>query len=110
MPASKPLLTVADLESPVAIQDVGNQFDQLHVVIDDQHLPLAAFQGVGGDAVVAHEHEELFAGNAAKTAARHAKTLQLPRIKTANNGLLRDLANLGRFARREHSFHVDPSC
>ena len=106
MPASKPLLTRADLEAAVALQHVGDQLDQFLVVVDDQDLSLAAFQGIGGNAVVAHEREKLIAGDAAKPAARHAESLQLSRIETANDGLLADLADLGRFAGREHSFHI----
>ena len=100
------VVDAADLETPVALQHVGDQLDQLLVVVDQQHLPLAAFQGVGGDAVVPHEHVELLAGNAAETAAGHAESLQLSRVKTANDRLLADLADLGRLAGREHCLHV----
>ena len=48
---------------------------------------------------------ELLARDAAKPAARHAKSLELPGIETANDRLLADLADLGRFAGRKHSFH-----
>ena len=101
------VVDAADLEPAVAIQRVGDQFDQFVVVVDDQHLSFAAFQGVGGNAVVPHERKKLFAGNAAKPAARHAKPLELPRVETADNRLLGDLADLGRFAGCKHGFHVD---
>ena len=106
MPASKPLLTRADFEAAVLFQHVDDQFDQFLVVVDDQHLALAAFQGVGRNAVVAHEREQLLARNAAEPAARHAKALELAGIEATNNRLLADLADLGGFAGGEHSFHV----
>ena len=49
--------------------------------------------------------EELIAGDAAEPAARHAKSLELSGIETANDRLLADLANLGRLAGRKHCFH-----
>ena len=105
MPASKPLLTRADLEAAVAFQHVGDQLDQFLVVVDDQDLALAAFQGIGRNAVVAHERVQLVARDAAEAAARHAKSLELSGVEAANDGLLADLADLGRFAGRKHSFH-----
>src|SRR4029077_19900226 len=62
--------------------------------------------GIGRDAVVAHEQEQLIAGDAAEPASGHPKSLELTRIKAANNGLLADLANLGRFAGRKYSLHL----
>ena len=49
------VVDAADFEAAVAFQHVDDQFDQFFVVVDDQDLPLAAFQGIGRDAVVAHE-------------------------------------------------------
>ena len=71
----------AEFKSHVALQRVGDQFDQLLVVVDDQHLPLAAFQLIGGDTVIAHEREELVSGDAAEPAARHAESFELPESK-----------------------------
>ena len=106
MPASKPLLTRADFEAAVLFQHVDDQLDQFLIVVDDQDLALAAFQGVGRDAVVAHERVQFIPRNAAETAARHAKALELSGIEATNNRLLADLADFGRFAGRKHSFHL----
>ena len=106
MPASKPLLTLRTSKRPSRCKHVDDQFDQFFVVVDDQDLPLAAFQGVGRNAVVAHEQKKLIARNAAESASRHAKTLELAGVEAANNRLLADLANLGGFTGRKYCLHL----
>src|SRR5262249_10259282 len=68
----------ADLEAAVPFQDLGHHLDQIDVVIDEQHLALAALQGVGRDAVVLHELVEHLARDAAEARAGHAEPLELP--------------------------------
>ena len=85
---------------------IDDQFDQILIVVDDENLALAAIEGIGRDAVVAHERIELIARNAAEAAARHAEALQLAGIEATNDRLLADLANLGGFASGEYSFHT----
>ena len=91
---------------PSLSKHVGDQFDQFDVVVDEQHLPLAALQGIGRDAVVLHEREQLIARNAAEAAAGNAEAFQLAGVETANDRLLADLADLGGFARREYGLHA----
>ena len=100
------VVDAADVEAAVALQLIDDQFDQIFIVVDDEDLALAAIEGVGRNAVVAHERVELIARNAAEPAARNAEALQLARVEAANDRLLTDLANLGGFAGRENSFHA----
>src|SRR5207302_8615127 len=76
------------------------------VVVDEQHLALAAFQGIGGNAVVLHELVERFTGNATEAGARHTEALELSVVEATNDGLLAHLANLGGLAGRENSLHA----
>src|SRR5262249_10363887 len=46
-----------------------------------------------------------FPRNAAEPGARHPESLELPVVKATDNGLLRDLADLGGFAGRENGLH-----
>src|SRR5690606_6848905 len=45
------------------------------------------------------------ARDAPEAAARHAETLETPGVKAADDGLLADLADLGRFSGGENGLH-----
>ena len=106
MPASKPLVAIAHLETAVLFEDLGHQLDQLGVVVDQKDLALAAFQGVGRNAVVLHELVQRFAGDAAEARAGNAEPLELPVVEATDDGLLTDLADFGGFAGRENGLHA----
>ncbi len=95
----------ADLEATVRFEDVPNQLDQFLVVIHDQRLAFAAFEGVGRNAVFLHELIEDVAGNTPKTRSGDSEPFELSGIKAADNGLLADLTDFGCFARRKDRFH-----
>ena len=101
----------SDFEPTVGIQGIRNEFDQLGVVIDDQCLALTAFESISRNAVFLHELEEHISRDAAESRAGDSKSLELTRIKAANDRLLTDLTDLGGFARGEHCFHEhNPFC
>src|SRR5262249_38101058 len=87
-------------------EDLAHKFDKLGIIVHQQHLALAAFEGIGGDAVVLHEFVERFARNAAEPGAGDPEAFELSVVETPNDGLLADLANFGRLAGREHGFHA----
>src|SRR5262249_45355849 len=95
----------AHLEAAVIFQNLGHELNQLDIVVDEQDLALAAFQGIGGNAVVLHELVQHFPRNTAEAGTGHAEALELPVVEATDNGLLADLANLGGFAGRENSLH-----
>src|SRR5262249_52644332 len=74
--------------------------------VHDQRFALPAFEGIRGDAVFFHELVEDIARNPAELRAGHAKPLELAGVKAANDRLLADLANPGRFTRGVNRFHV----
>src|SRR5262249_26242188 len=95
----------ADLKTAVLFQDLGHQLDQFDVVIDKEHLALAALQGIGRDAIVFHEPVERLARDAAEPGTWYPEALELSVVETANNGLLADLADFGGLAGRENGLH-----
>jgi hypothetical protein len=100
------VIDAANFESAVAFQVIDDELDEILIVINDQHFPLAAVKRIGRDTVVAHERVQLISRDTAETAARNAEALQLTGIKAANDGLLTDFADFGGFAGRKHSFHA----
>ena len=94
-----------DVEAAIFFEELGHDFDQFDVVIDQQDLTATAFEGVGRDAVVLHELVEHFARDAAKARPRDPKALELPVVEATDDGLLADLANLRSFACRENGLH-----
>src|SRR5262249_26275433 len=96
----------AHLEAAVLLEHVGHQLEQVGVVVDQEHLALAALQRVGGDAVVLHELVQGLAGDPAEAGAGDAEALEVAVVEATDDGLLADLANLGSFAGRENSFHA----
>jgi hypothetical protein len=96
----------SDIESAISGKRVVHEVDQILVVIDDQQFLLAAFQGIGRDTVVFHEDKQLIAGNSSKPASWNAESFQRPIIKTTDNRLLANLADLGSLAGSENRFCV----
>src|SRR5262249_20715517 len=88
------------------LEDLVHQLDQFDVVIDEQHLALAALQGVGGDLVVLHELVQGLARDTPEARAGHTEALELPVVEAADDGLLAHLADLRRLAGREHGLHA----
>src|SRR5262249_7931271 len=96
----------AHLEAAVLLQHLGHQDDEVVVVVDQQHLALAALQRVGGDAVVLHEFVQGLARDAPEPRAGHPEALELTLVEAADDGVLADLADLRRLAGREYSLHA----
>ncbi len=103
--STETIVDAADIEAAVAFELVDNEFDQIFVVVDDEDFSLAAIEGIGGDAVVAHEGVQLVAGDAAEPATRHAESFKLTGIEATNNRLLANFTNFGGFASGEDGFH-----
>src|SRR5205085_520961 len=78
----------------------GHQLNQFDIIIDQQHLALAAFEGIGGNTVVLHELIKRFARDAAKPGARDPKSLELPIVETTDNGQLKGFRVPGSRFRR----------
>src|SRR5690606_19059552 len=95
-----------DLKPTVAVEHINEQLDDLGIVIDDEDAAFAAFEAVRRDAVVLHEGDQGIAGNPPEPASGDSKSLQPARIKTADDGLLRNLADVSRFAGGEYRLHV----
>src|SRR5205823_5279351 len=102
----EPVRRDADLEPAVLLERLVDGGDEVRLVVDEQHLALAALQGVGRDAVVLHELVEGLAGDAPELRARHPEALELPVVEAADDGLLGDLADFGGLAGREHGLHA----
>src|SRR5262249_29121858 len=100
----------ANLEASVLFEALGDDVNDVRVVVDDEDFTLAAFEGIGGNAVVLHEAVQSLARNAAELRAGYAEALELAIVKAANDRLLTDLADLGGFASREDSFHATIPC
>src|SRR5439155_22634149 len=96
----------ADLEPAVFIKHLDDQLDQLGVVVDEQDLALAAFEGLGRDAVILHELVQGLPRDAAEPRSGHAEALELSVVETTDDGLLADFADLGGLAGREHGLHA----
>ena len=75
------------------------------MIVNNQYLSLAALQRVRRYPIVFHERKQLFSRDSSESASGDAKSLELARVETANDGLLTDLTNLGRFPRGEDRFH-----
>ena len=58
------------------------------------------------DVVVLHERHQRVTRDAAEPAARHAEPLEPAAVEAADDRLLRDLADLGRFAGGEYRLHA----
>ena len=58
----------AHLEAAVVLEGIVDRRDEVRLVIDEQHLALAALEGIGRDAVVLHELVQRFAGDAPELA------------------------------------------
>src|SRR5262249_23859829 len=96
----------AYFEAPVLLQDLGHELDQLDIVVDEQDLPLAAFQGIGRNAIVLHELVKRLAWDAPEPRTGYPESLELSVVETTNDGLLTDLADFGGLAGRKNSFHA----
>ncbi len=94
-----------DLKSAVAFQHVDEQFHNFRIIVHDQDFLLAAVQGIRRNAVVLHECDQGIARNSAEPAARHAKAPKPAAVKTANDRLLRNLADLRSLAGGENPLH-----
>src|SRR5262249_51542372 len=90
----------------VLLEDLGHEFDQFGIVVHQQHFALAAFEGVGGDAVVLHELVEGFAGNTAEPGAGHPEPFELTIVEAADNRLLAYFADFGGLAGRKNGLHA----
>ncbi len=91
-----------DIEASVALECIEHQLYKLLIIVDDQKLTLATLEGIGGDAIVAHETIKFVPRNASEPAAWDSKALQGAVVEAANNGLLTDFADLGCFACGEY--------
>jgi len=87
-------------------EELVHHLDDVDVVVDEQHLALAALQGVGRDLVVPHEAVQRLPRDPPELRPGHPEALQLAIVETADDGLLTDFANLRGFAGREYSLHV----
>src|SRR5262249_42399516 len=67
---------------------------------------LAAFQGIGRNAIVSHEAVERLARDAAEAGTGHPESLQLTIVKTTDDGLLTDFTDFGGFASRKNGLHA----
>src|SRR6516162_3167903 len=85
---------------------IANQLNELFIVVNDQCLALAALEGVGRNAVLFHELIQNVARDAAELGPGDAESFQLAGIEAANDRLLADFADSGRFARGIDRFHV----
>ena len=97
----------AHFEPAVFLQNLGDQLDQFHVVVDEENLALPALESFGRDAVVLHELVEGFARDAAEPRSGDAKSFELPVVEATDDRLLTDFADLGGLAGREHGLHMD---
>jgi len=97
-PGIEAVVHTADFKAAVLFQHIRNQFDQFLIVVHDQDLPLSAFQGIRGDAVIPHESIKLIAGDAAEAASGHPESFQLAGIEAPDDRLLTYLADLCCFA------------
>ena len=91
----------ADFEPTIPFQNVADEFNELFIVIDDENLVFRVLQVINRNSVFPHESDQLIAGNTTESASRNAKSFQLARVEAANDRLLTDLTDLGRFTGRE---------
>ena len=94
-----------DLEASIAFEDVDEQLHNFRIVVDDKNFGFAVIKDVEWDAVVLHELDERFARNPPEATAGNAEALEATTVKATNDGLLRDLADVGSFSRSEHCLH-----
>src|SRR5579875_2703137 len=96
----------AHLETAVLLKELVHQLDQFRIVVHQKHFAFAAFQCIGGDAIVSHEFVEGFTRNAPEARSGHAEPFQLAVVEATDDGLLTDFANFGGFAGRKNGFHA----
>jgi len=96
-PGAEAVIDGPDFKPAITFEDVADEFDQFFIVINDQDFVFRVLQVVDGNSVFPHESDQLVTGNTTESASRNAKSLQLARIEAANNRLLTDLTDLGRF-------------
>jgi len=101
-PCIKTVIGRAQFKPAVPLECIRHQIDQVLVVVDDQQLLLAAFQGIRRDTVFFHEVVEMVARDSAEPTPWNPKPLERPVVKATNDRLLTYLADLGRFPSREH--------
>lgn len=96
-PGAEAVIDGSDFKPAITFEDVADEFDQFFIVVNDQDFVFRVLQVVDRNSVLPHESDQLVTGNTTESASRNAKSLQLARIKAANNRLLTDLTDLGRF-------------
>jgi hypothetical protein len=103
-PGIKTIVRRADFESTVSFETISHQIYKILIVIDDQQFLATAFQGIRWDTIVFHEDKQMVSRDPTETASGNSESFQCSVVKTTDDRLLADFANLGSFASGKDCF------